>query len=94
MPQIIVTAGSADDQIAGTVMLRERVNATDFESERFAANLLERLGWAVEDATAAEQREVAAQRDTPDLSTPQGLELDTRWDVDKTHRDPEPAGVR
>lgn len=35
-------------------MLRERVNVADFESERFAANLIERLGWAVVDATEAE----------------------------------------
>ena len=34
-----------------TVTLRERVNVSDFESERFAANLVERLGWAVNDAT-------------------------------------------
>jgi hypothetical protein len=56
MPQIIVTAGptGAGD---GAVMLRERVNASDFESERFAANLLERLGWAVGDATEVEERD-------------------------------------
>jgi hypothetical protein len=53
MPQIIVMAGGGAEN--GSVLLRERVNTTDFESERFAANLLERLGWAVEDATAAEQ---------------------------------------
>ncbi len=53
MPQIIVTAGDAalDDKVT----LRERVNASDFESERFAANLVERLGWAVLDAVQAEQ---------------------------------------
>jgi hypothetical protein len=77
MPQIIVTAGSEEGIGGATVMLRERVNATDFESERFAANLIERLGWAVEDATAAEQRPPAAERD-PDLQP--------GWD-------PEPIGV-
>ena len=35
-------------------MLRERVNVEDFESDRFAANLIERLGWAVVDATEAD----------------------------------------
>jgi hypothetical protein len=55
MPQILVTAGPTDQHGGGTVMLRERVNAADFESERFAANLVERLGWAVRDATEAEQ---------------------------------------
>jgi hypothetical protein len=63
MPQIIVTAGSTDDLDGSTVLLRERVNITDFESDRFAANLLERLGWAVEDAAVAEKREVVARRD-------------------------------
>jgi len=61
MPQIIVTAGPTDQQGSGTVMLRERVNPEDFESERFAANLVERLGWAVVDATEAEQRQGSAE---------------------------------
>jgi hypothetical protein len=55
MPQIIVTAGNTAHEDGTTVTLRERVNASDFESERFAANLVERLGWAVHDATEAEQ---------------------------------------
>jgi hypothetical protein len=82
MPQIIVTAGSERGLEEGRVVLRERVNASDFESGRFAANLLERLGWAVEDAAAAEQR--AAERD----------EL-ARLHRPAMHpaRDPEPAGV-
>ena len=50
MPQIIVTAHDDDT----TVTMRERVNPSDFESERFAANLVERLGWAVDDATEVE----------------------------------------
>lgn len=56
MPQIIVTTGSARDPREGEILLRERVNASDFESARFATNLIERLGWAVGDATALEQR--------------------------------------
>ncbi len=58
MPQIIVmaTAGEEREEEAA-VMLRERINASDFESERFAANLVERLGWAVLDATEAECQE-------------------------------------
>jgi hypothetical protein len=50
MPQIIVTAHDDDT----TVTMRERVNASDFESERFAANLVERLDWAVRDAVEVE----------------------------------------
>lgn len=36
-------------------MLRERVNVTDFESDHFATQLVERLGWAVSDADEAER---------------------------------------
>jgi hypothetical protein len=50
MPQIIVTADQPTDRGEGAVMLRERVNATDLESDHFAKQLLERLGWAVNDA--------------------------------------------
>lgn len=52
MPHIIVTA---NDQEAA-VMLRERVKVSDFESDHFAAQLVERLGWAVSDAHEAEKR--------------------------------------
>jgi hypothetical protein len=55
MPQIIVTADRADDRGEGPVMLSERVSAADFESEHFAAHLVQRLGWAVTDAHEAEQ---------------------------------------
>jgi hypothetical protein len=55
MPQIIVTANRADQQGEGHVMLTERVSAADFESEHFAARLVQRLGWAVTDAHEAEQ---------------------------------------
>jgi hypothetical protein len=58
MPQIIVTAHDEET----TVTLRERINASDFESERFAANLVERLGWAVLDATEAEHTPPAPRR--------------------------------
>ena len=54
MPQIIVTADHAKERGPEGVMLRERVNVSDFESERFAANLIERLGWAVVDAADVE----------------------------------------
>ena len=38
-------------------MLRERVNVADFESDHFATQLVERLGWAVSDADEAEHNE-------------------------------------
>jgi hypothetical protein len=56
MPQIIVTAGEAADLTDGTLTMRERINASDFESDRFAVNLLERLRWAVGDANEMESR--------------------------------------
>jgi hypothetical protein len=56
MPQIIVTADQTSDRDQGPVLLRERVNAADFESDHFAAQLVERLGWAVADAHESEQQ--------------------------------------
>ena len=55
MPQIIVTAdrGAAFGQ--GAVTHRERVSVADFESEHFASQLVERLGWAVGDADEVER---------------------------------------
>lgn len=50
MPQIIVRADARDQ----AVMFTERVNVRDFESRHFQAQLVERLGWAVEDAQAVE----------------------------------------
>jgi hypothetical protein len=55
MPQIIVVADRPNERGEGPVMLSERVSAADFESKHFAAHLVERLGWAVTDAHAAEQ---------------------------------------
>ncbi len=55
MPQIIVTADRTKERGEGAVMLRERVNLADFDSDHFAAQLVERLGWAVSDAHDVEQ---------------------------------------
>jgi hypothetical protein len=43
-------------------MLRERINVAHLESDHFAAQLVERLAWAVSDAHAAEQA-YPAERD-------------------------------
>jgi hypothetical protein len=53
MPQIIVTAAGTDSDDEA-VLLRERVSVADFESDHFAAQLVERLGWAVSDASEVE----------------------------------------
>lgn len=55
MPEIIVKAGVRQEQ-HGPVLLRERVTVRDLESDHFAAQLVERVGWAVLDADAAEHR--------------------------------------
>lgn len=62
MPQIIVRADRPDDREGGSVMLRERINVADFESERFAVNLVERIGWAVSDAADAEDAPRGVER--------------------------------
>jgi hypothetical protein len=59
MPQIIVATDRGAGFGDGAVTFRERVNVADFESEHFAAQLVERLGWAVEDADRVESRGVA-----------------------------------
>jgi hypothetical protein len=55
MPQIIVAADRGAAFGEGAVTFRERVNIADFESAHFANQLVERLGWAVEDADRAER---------------------------------------
>jgi hypothetical protein len=55
MPQIIVTADHGATFGEGSVTLRERVTVADFESEHFANQLVERLGWAVGDANEVER---------------------------------------
>ena len=73
MPQIIVTADQTGDRGEGVVMLRERVNIADFDSEHFANMLVERLGWAVGDAHDAE-RDRDANLEQPDhVATPEAV---------------------
>ena len=62
MPQIIVIADRPNKRGEGPVMLNERVNAADFDSEHFAARLIERVGWAVTDADEAERQGTNAAR--------------------------------
>ena len=67
MPQIIVAADRGAAFGEGAVTFRERVNVTDFESQHFAAHLIERLGWAVEDADMVEQdRHMPAEAAAPE----------------------------
>lgn len=54
-------------------MLRERVTVADLESDHFATQLVERLGWAVGDATELE-REAAV----PQARDEDGADADAR----------------
>ncbi len=54
MPHIIVTADRPSDRGDRAVLFTERVNKRDFESHHFQVQLVERIGWAVGDADAAE----------------------------------------
>lgn len=56
MPQIIVTADKLAGDAEPPIVFRERVSVSDFESEHFAAQLVERLGWAVGDADEVNSR--------------------------------------
>jgi hypothetical protein len=65
MPQILVLADSPQgSQGSGEVVYRERVARSSLESEHFAGQLMERVGWAVGDADDLEshpQQPAAAQ---------------------------------
>jgi hypothetical protein len=54
MPQILVVAEPQDDA-TNTVVYRERISATDLESDHFSGQLVERVGWAVVDADQIEE---------------------------------------
>jgi hypothetical protein len=61
MTQILVVTGPHGDSDPGTVVYRERINPSDFDSDHFSGQLVERVGWAVVDADEIENRhEVAA----------------------------------
>lgn len=55
MPQIIVTAERGNEPADRPVLMREHVNVADIESDRVAAQLVERVGWALCDAAEVEQ---------------------------------------
>lgn len=53
MPQILVTT-DAPNETEKAVLLDERVNLADLESDHFSAQLIERVGWALLDADELE----------------------------------------
>lgn len=54
MPQIIVVTEPRDAD--GTVVYRERVSLSDLESDHFSGQLVERVGWAMQDADELERK--------------------------------------
>jgi hypothetical protein len=55
MPQILVVTDS-QAEIANAVY-KERVSAADLESAHFSGQLVERVGWAVQDANELERKD-------------------------------------
>ena len=51
MAEVLVKAETGD----GAVLLREHVSDSSLESPHYAAQLIERIGWAVVDASDAER---------------------------------------
>jgi hypothetical protein len=56
MPQIIVIADTPAEDGAAQIVFRERVTERLFKSGHFSKQLVERIGWAVGDAHAADRR--------------------------------------
>jgi hypothetical protein len=62
VPRIIVQADPVDDDREPVMLMAERVLPSDLESSHFAGQLIERLGWAIGDATALERRRALTAR--------------------------------
>jgi hypothetical protein len=56
MPSILIVPDSGSHDVAECFKLRERISADDIHDEHICAQLIERIGWAVEDAELEEQR--------------------------------------
>ena len=78
MAQIIVTADRSSDRGEGAVMMRERVNLSDLESQHFANQLLERLEWALGDAQEVERDDADGETLQPDAPEPVAAEPHSR----------------
>ncbi len=64
MPRVIVVSESATPSEA-TTTLDERVTPADIRSGHHAAQLIERVGWAVHDADAVEEAPGSGRPDRP-----------------------------
>jgi hypothetical protein len=55
MPSILIVPETGDDTVVERFKLRERVSASDLHDEHICAQLIQRIGWAVEDAEREEE---------------------------------------
>ena len=55
MPSILIVPDTESGSATERFKLRERVSARDLRDEHICAQLLERIGWAVEDAEREEE---------------------------------------
>ena len=57
MPSILIVPENGSHDIVARFKLRERVTAGDLRDAHICAQLLERIGWAVEDAEREEEQD-------------------------------------
>jgi hypothetical protein len=62
MPRILVTTGGSRRPADDAVLLDESVVRAHLEDDHAAAQLVERIGWAVNDAADAEERQPGSRR--------------------------------
>lgn len=55
MPSILIVPETGTDDVEEHFKLRERINVSDLHDEHICAQLLQRIGWAVEDAEREER---------------------------------------
>jgi hypothetical protein len=56
MPSILIVPDTGAEEVTSRFKLLERVSVSDMRDEHIRAQLLERIGWAVEDAEREEER--------------------------------------
>ena len=60
MPSILIVPETGSGDVPERFKLRERISAEDLGDAHICAQLLQRIGWAVEDAEREEERSGAA----------------------------------
>jgi hypothetical protein len=56
MPNILIVPETGSGDVPERFKLRERISADDLHDAHICAQLLQRIGWAVEDAEREEER--------------------------------------